>query len=382
MRDGWEIKKLGEVCDFQGGSQPPKEEWISEPREGYVRMLQIRDFTQSRSFDIEYVKVSNRLKYCAEEDVLLGRYGASVGKVLTGLAGAYNVAIMKTIPDETLLTKKFFKYFLMSPDFQAFLLQASTMRAAQAGFSREDIQDYPFNLPPLSEQERIVAELDCLSSIIEKQKQQLKEYDTLAQSIFYDMFGDPDDSLYPRQSLKALAESNLSYGSGASAIEYDGEIRYIRITDIMEDGKLDNNAMSPNVFDDRYLLNDGDILFARSGATVGKTYHYKESDGKAIYAGYLIRFIPNRELVMPEYIYYYTRSPYYQAFIKKNAQAVAQPNINAKQYGDLQVCVPPLDLQQQFASKVEAIEKQKAILKKNIEETELLFNSRMDYYFN
>ena len=160
MKQGWEIKKLGEICDFQGGSQPPKEEWIDEPREGYVRMLQIRDFTQSRSFDIEYVKESNRLKYCNEDDVLLGRYGASVGKVLTGLAGAYNVAIMKTMPNKDLLNKSYFKYFLESPSFQVFLQQACTMRAAQAGFSKEDVQDFTIPVPPREEQERIVEILD------------------------------------------------------------------------------------------------------------------------------------------------------------------------------------------------------------------------------
>ena len=80
-------------------------------------------------------------------------------------------------------------------------------------------------------------------------------------------------------------------------------------------------------------------------------------------------------------MFYYTRSDYYHAFIRKSAQAVAQPNINAKQYGDLIVCVPPLALQQDFASKIESIEKQKELIAKSIKETETLFNSRMDYYF-
>lgn len=237
-------------------------------------------------------------------------------------------------------------------------------------------------IPPLPEQECIVAELDCLSSIIEKQKEQLNELDNLAQSTFYTMFGDPDNSKYPKVPLCLLSKSKLSYGSGASAVEYDNNIRYIRITDIQENGKLDNTPMSPSIYDEKYLLNDGDILFARSGATVGKTYLYTQRDGTAIYAGYLIRFVPNKEIVIPEYVFYFTRSEYYKAFIEKNAQAVAQPNINAKQYGDLMVCVPPLSLQQEFASKIKMIEKQKELIKQSIAETETLFNSRMDYYFN
>ena len=95
-----EFKKyrLTEICDFKGGSQPPKKEWINEPREGYVRMLQIRDFTQGKEEHIAYVKYSKKIRTCNSDDVLIGRYGASVGKILTGLSGAYNVAILKSIP--------------------------------------------------------------------------------------------------------------------------------------------------------------------------------------------------------------------------------------------------------------------------------------------
>ena len=94
--------KLTDICDFQGGSQPPKEQWTNELKDGYIRMLQIRDFTQGKN-ENEYVKISNTLKTCEDDDILIARYGASVGKVLSGLSGAYNVAIIKkTLPQDTL----------------------------------------------------------------------------------------------------------------------------------------------------------------------------------------------------------------------------------------------------------------------------------------
>ena len=83
MKKGWEYKKLIDVCDFQGGSQPPKSEWITHESEGYIRMLQIRDFTQSRKVNPEYVKLTKRTKCCLSDDILIGRYGASLGKILT-----------------------------------------------------------------------------------------------------------------------------------------------------------------------------------------------------------------------------------------------------------------------------------------------------------
>lgn len=319
-------------------------------------------------------------KYNHEEsEVLLTCRGATCGSINVSEPYSWiNGNAMVVHPsNEKELRKDFIRYYLASVDWSKVITGA-----AQPQITRQSLSPLQVACPPLPEQELIVAELDCISGAIEKQKQQLKELDNLAQAIFYDMFGDPDNSKYPKVPLCLLSKSKLSYGSGASAVEYDNNIRYIRITDIQEDGKLNNSPMSPSIYDEKYLLNDGDILFARSGATVGKTYLYTQGEGTAIYAGYLIRFVPNKEIVLPEYVFYFTRSEYYKAFIEKNAQAVAQPNINAKQYGDLMVCVPPLSLQQEFASKIEAIEKQKELIKQSLSETETLFNSRMDYYFN
>ena len=386
MKHGWEIKKLGEVCTVErGGSPRPIDAFLTDAEDG-INWIKIGDATTGSKYITatkekikpEGVKKS-RMVY--KDDFILSN-SMSFGKpYILGIDGCIHDGWLVLRDSNNLFDKSFLYYYLGSPN-----IYREFKRLAVGGvvnnLNSELVRGVNVVIPPLPEQEKIVAELDCLSGIIEKKKQQLKEYDALAQSIFYEMFGNPDESQYPLQSLSSLSLSKLSYGSGASAVKYDGKVRYVRITDIMEDGKLDKNAMSPNVFDDKYLLNDGDILFARSGATVGKTYHYKETDGVAIYAGYLIRFIPNKKIVIPEYIYYYTRSPYYQAFVRKNAQAVAQPNINAKQYGDLRVCVPPLALQQEFASKIEAIEKQKELIKQSIAETETLFNSRMEYYFN
>ena len=115
------------------------------------------------------------------------------------------------------------------------------------------------------------------------------------------------------------------------------------------------DVVSPNLVDEKYLLYDGDVLFARTGATVGKTYLYKQKDGKCIFAGFLIRVVPNQELIRPEYLYYYTKSPQYKAFVQSSMKVVAQPNINAKQYGNLELNVPSLEEQDIVIGKLSAI---------------------------
>lgn len=385
MKEGWEIKKLGEVCDkiTDGSHNPPK---------GIASSSYIMISSQNigtNSLDIQNVRFLSKEDFENENkrtkiecgDILLTIVG-TIGRAYVVANNDKNIVLQRSvavIKPKTILSPFYVRYYFVAKNEE---LNKEAHGVAQKGIYLKQLSSIPIPVPPLSEQQRIVSELDCISGIIEKKKQQLTELDNLAQAIFYDMFGDPEDSQYQVLKLSELTNHKLSYGSGASAIPYDGKCRYVRITDIQDDGTLDDNVVSPNSVDAKYLLHDGDLLFARSGATVGKTYLYSSKDGNCIYAGYLIRFIPNTDLVLPIYTFYYTKTIYYKTFIEKNAQAVAQPNINAQQYGNLSVPLPPLSLQQSFAAKVEAIEKQKALIKQSIGEAETLLTNRMDYYFN
>ena len=179
---------LTDICDFQGGTQPPKDEWIDQPAQGYVRMLQIRDFTQSDKNYIEYVKDTGKLKTCIEDDILIGRYGASIGKILTGLAGAYNVAIVKTIPDEKVVSKKYLYWYLNSQYFQRFISNVGS-RAAQAGFNKNDLGAAQIPLVDKERQEEICEVLEKANKLISLRKQQLAKLDELIKARFVEMFG-------------------------------------------------------------------------------------------------------------------------------------------------------------------------------------------------
>ena len=182
-------------------------------------------------------------------------------------------------------------------------------------------------------------------------------------------------------TLRDISMEKLSYGYGASAKKYDGDVRYIRITDIDDSGELSDDFKSPDNFDKKYLLNNGDILFARSGATVGKTFQFKEKYGKCIYAGYLIRLIPNTDIVLPEYIFQFTKTCYYYSFIESTKKAVAQPNINAQEYGDLIINIPPLAKQRVFVIFIQYIEKTKSVIKQSLNQLETLKKAKMQEFF-
>lgn len=379
MKEGWEYKKLGEVCDFQGGSQPPKSEWSKEPRDGYVRMLQIRDFTQNATNYIEYVKKSKSLKYCNDDDILIGRYGASVGKILTGLSGAYNVAIIKTIPQE-IVNKHYLKYYFLSPYFQHNLLATSQHRAAQAGFSKEDIFDYKILCPSLSEQQHIVEELDLLSSIIEKKKAQLNELNNLAQSLYYEMFGDPITNEKGWEVKKLGEICSFSQGvqvdvSEQSTEKIPGWNRFLRIVDYTTDN---DDIRYVNVNDPKFILNKDDIAMVRYGASVGTSDIGKEG----VLANNLFKINYSKYVFNKYYLLYSFHTKYFKAFINTVSFGAAMPALSFKVIKDFQILQPPLSCQQSFATKIETIEHQKELIKQSIKEVETLFNSRMDYYFN
>ncbi len=165
-----------------------------------------------------------------------------------------------------------------------------------------------------------------------------------------------NSSFYPNVRLSMITKSKPQYGAGYSSRKYDGVVRYIRITDINDDGSLNDEKVSANGYSIKYLLKENDFLIARSGNTVGKTFLYKKEFGKSIYAGYLIKFELDVEKVLPEYLLYYTKSSVYKSWINSNMRVSAQPNINSQQYLDSPIVLPPIAIQRII---VDYIKKQK-----------------------
>jgi type I restriction enzyme S subunit len=143
-----------DYLDISGGTQPPKTQFIHEPKDGYIRFLQIRDFASDST--PTYIPIAKNNKTCEENDIVLGRYGASVGKILTGKSGAYNVACAKIVfLNENEVDRDYLFYWLHSSYFQNFLTSIS--RSAQGGFNKNDISRIHFNIPSIELQKKIVS---------------------------------------------------------------------------------------------------------------------------------------------------------------------------------------------------------------------------------
>ena len=142
------------------------------------------------------------------------------------------------------------------------------------------------------------------------------------------------------------------YGMNAPAVKYDNSLpTYIRITDIDEYGNFinDNKVSVNNENYEEYILNDNDFLFARTGASVGKTYLYNKKDGILVFAGYLIKVKPNQNILNSLFLKYYTQSKRYWDFVKITSTRTGQPGINGKEYANMNIILPPLEEQKRIA---------------------------------
>lgn len=171
---GWPIFPMGEVIEFKGGSQPPKDTFIHEPRTGYVRLVQIRDFKTDKYKT--YIPESLAKRSFDETDVMVARYGPPVFQILRGLSGSYNVALMKAQPKAN-VSKDFVFWLLQLPKYQQAVISNSERTAGQTGVNLDFLNALSVPLPPVSYQRDIIEVIAKISSLVSKQRQILVEYD-------------------------------------------------------------------------------------------------------------------------------------------------------------------------------------------------------------
>ena len=392
MKQGWEIKKLGEVCDILNGYAFKSEKYTSEG----VRVLRITNVQKGYVVDDDpkfYPKdeMANLQQYVLKENDLLMSLTGNVGRVgllqneMLPAALNQRVACLR-IKNEQLYINYLF-HFLNSDKFENDAI-FSASGIAQKNMSTEWLRKYTIPVPSRAEQERIVAELDCLSGVIEKKREQLKQLDALAQSIFYQMFGDPitNEKGWEVKKVKDIFSvkigpfgsllHNSDYISGGTPLVNPIHMHNERICPDYDFSVSDNKLKELG----NYILHTDDIVLARRGDIGRCAIVGMNEDGYLCGTGSLfIRPITN---INSNFIIKQIRCNTMIEHLTSLAKGATMLNINCKIVEELIVILPPLTLQQEFADKIEAIEKQMELIKKSISETETLFNARMDYYFN
>lgn len=355
MKENWKFKKLGDVCNFQGGSQPPKSTFSTVYKEGYIRLIQIRDYKSDKH--IVFIPKDKARRFCTEDDVMIGRYGPPVFQILRGLEGAYNVALMKATPDESQLTKDFLFHFLKSPKVQQYVINLSARAAGQTGLNKETIEPYLIPLPPLHEQKRIVAILDeafeGIDRAIANTKKNLTNARELFESYLNVIFTQKGDGWIEKQ-LGDIAELIDSLHKTPSYID-EGGFPMVRVTDI-KDGVLNlTNARRVDEatfveFSKRHTPKLGDIVFSRVGSYGVPAL--VQSDVLFCLGQNTVFIIPK---IDSQLLYFFLRSPNSQEQIEKFVAGTTQGTISLRSIKLIRVPIPPSSEQVDLAANLNSV---------------------------
>ena len=303
------------------------------------------------------------------------------GAIITGNFWAFDV-------DYNLLNPQYLVLVTQTKQFVGFAEKCSNGTTNRHYLQEDAFLQQSIPLPSLEEQERIFADYNSsickaedkektieenkykidkfiletlgvktVSHEEEKKNTSLLSFVKLSSIERWDCYNERKLFIYGTEAtpmFKLITEKPM-YGAPYSSKPFDNSVRYIRITDINEDGTLNEDKVSADMYNNTYLLKENDFLIARSGNTVGKTYLYKKSDGPAIFAGYLIKFVIDEEKIDPKYLLLYTKSSIYKDWIKNNMRISAQPNINSQQYLQSPIIVPSKKVQREIVNKVQTL---------------------------
>lgn len=384
----WEVKRFRFVCNYKKGKKPKN--LVFDFEDGMKPYLSM-DYLRGTSNDVEYTFHEEGLVESKAGDLLLLWDGSNAGEFIISKDGYLSSTC-------ALLSNKFESnsYFGYLCNVSEKYLKDMTNGMGIPHVDANVFKNLTAIIPSQSEQESIVAYLDekcgSIDKIIATQEKRVALLNELKQSVISEAVTrgiNPDAPLkatgiewigqipehWEVMPLKRTLSEPLMYGANESPDNVDeSNPRYIRITDIDENGKLKDDTFCTidTIKAEPYMLSYGDILFARSGATVGKTYIHL-SENPSCFAGYLIKATANDKTILPLFLYYYTKSGLYISWKDSiNIQATIQ-NIGADKYSTLPVIVPCIKEQKEIVDYIETkVNPIDQMIAKAVREIELL----------
>ena len=393
MKHGWDYKKLGELVQVLNGYAFKSSLYENQG----IRVLRITNVQKGNIVDDDPkyypLSLTDEIRnYLLKESDLLMSLTGNVGRVglLTKemLPAALNqrVACLRILSNG--LNLGFLFHYLNSDKFEQDAV-LSAKGIAQKNMSTEWLKDYKLPLPPISVQQLIVSELDKINELIRLKKEQLKDYENLAQSIFYEMFGDPvvNEKGWDNSTIESVC-SSIVRGPFGSALKKEFFVEptndtykvYEQKHAIQKNHIIGSYYITKEKFQElrRFEVFPGDIIMSCSG-TIGEFYQIPKEAEKGVMNQALLKFTLNENRTTTEFFMFLMN------FIKNSfeTKGTGLQNIGSvKVIKSTILGLPPLPLQQTFAQRIELIEKQKAEVQRTIADLETLLASRMQYWFD
>lgn len=356
-----ERKTIGDITtSFSGGTPKSSNKAYYEGNIPFIRSGEIKS-KQTELFISDEALQNSSAKMVEKGDILYALYGATSGEVaISQINGAINQAILAIKPNSGYSSEFIMNYLKKEKEN----ILEKYLQGGQGNLSAAIVKSIELSLPSQDEQSAIGSLFRTLDDLLASYKDNLTNYQSLKASMLSKMFPKAGQTVpeirlngfegeWKKLKLKDVTES-IEYGLNASAKEFDGENKYIRITDIDDVSRKfkEDSLTSPdiNVSEcDNYLLCEKDILFARTGASVGKTYLYDIKDGKVYFAGFLIR-ARIKEKFDSKFIFQNTLTDRFTQYVKVTSQRSGQPGVNGKEYGEYELYIPKCEEQQAIGS--------------------------------
>ena len=386
MRKGWKYKKLGEVLETTSGGTPSKSH--KEYYEGgTIPWLRSGEVSKGDIYDAElYITEEGLKKSSAKlfpiDTVLIAMYGATVGQVgILKSTMCTNQAICGILPNKD-FHPNFLKYVLLA-NKKNYLKQA--IGGAQPNISQQVIKSTYIPIVKFSEQESVVSELDKINELIRLKKEQLKDFGNLAQSLFYEMFGDPVEN-EKGWEVKTFGEiGSVERGAGISKKDFVKEglpcIHYGQLHTILGPRTTKHFTSIPHNLLPKYkIAHTGDLVMAITSEDV------EGSCKSTVWLGDYDIIVGSDAAIFHHkqdgtFLSYYTMTKAFFNEKAKYAKGFKVTHISAKEIEKIPVYLPPLPLQRLFAQRIEQIEREKSEVQKSIQDLETLLASRMQYWF-
>ncbi|UKK61696.1 restriction endonuclease subunit S [Prevotella communis] len=390
MREGWTYKKLGEVCESDLGKTLNSSKDTGEMRP-YLCAINILwdkiDFTTLKQTRFEESELE---RYTVRKGDLLICEGGEIGRAAIwdkDYSIQYQNALHRVRFTDG-VAARFCLYFFMHLKKSGILDGRYGKGVTIKHLVKSSLMSIPIPVAPIENQLSIVAELDKINELISLKKAQLSDLDSLAQSIFYDMFGDPIENEKGWEVKKLGEISSVKTGPFGSMLHKEDyisngiplvnpiHIKDYRVIADMDFTISDEKARELNA----YILRKNDVIFARRG-DIGRCAVISDKEN-----GYLCGtgslFVRFEQEVIPQYIMYIIRSSSFIKELISKAKGATMLNLNSTTIASLGIPLPPLSLQQEFAKRIELIEQQKAQVSSTIKDLETLLASRMQYWFD
>lgn len=388
MRKGWEYKKLGEVGTFLRGKNILKSDFVEKglPCIHYGQIHTKFGISTDTHLTETSQEVYNKAIIASKNDVLIAITSEDLegSCKATAWLGDYDVAVSAhAAVFKHNLNPKYIVYYLKSQSF--YIEKAKYARGFKVmEIKPTDIAKIPIPIPPKSTQLAIVSELDKINKLIRLKKEQLKDFDNLAQSIFYEMFGDPVEN-EKGWEVKKLNDISQEIGDGLHGTpEYsdvDTGCFFINGNNL-ENGiiviKDNTKTVSEKTKAKHYIEMDDFTILVSINGTLGKVAFYR---GENVILGKSACYIKLTSYNDKKYIYELLKSEYFKRYAETECTGTTIRNVSLKSMRNFPIPLPPLPLQHLFAQRIEQIEHQKAEVQKAITDLETLLASRMQYWF-